>query len=425
MEKLKTKYLIVGAGVSGMSFANYVDDYIIVEKEKEIGGYCRTIQKGNFIWDYAGHFFHFSTEEFRNKFLNNVADEDIINKDKCTKILYKNNVINYPFQTNIHQLPKDEFIDCLYDLYNKTEKEKYDDFLDMLYGKFGKSITEKFLKPYNEKLYACDLHFLDKDAMGRFFPYADINSIINNMKSNSDKSYNNKFLYPKKGAGSFMDILYSKLDSSKVLTNMELNEIDVEKKLAYTENSIIEYDFLINTIPLNKFLGLIGDKNYQDLINELSYNKVLVFNLGFNKKSSFNNEHWMYIPDKDVNFYRIGFYDNILDFNKLSMYIEIGFDKNSVINETVIQKQLDLTLSNLLNLGIIDENTELEEYVSIVMDPAYVHINHDTNIKVKETFNNISKENIYSIGRYGAWTYCSMEDCMIEAKKLAEKLENK
>ncbi len=60
-------------------------------------------------------------------------------------------------------------MNCLYDLFNKEEKETYDNFLDMLYGKFGKSITEMFLKPYNEKLYACDLTKLDKDAMGRFF----------------------------------------------------------------------------------------------------------------------------------------------------------------------------------------------------------------------------------------------------------------
>ena len=64
---------------------------------------------------------------------------------------------------------KEEFIDCLYDLFHKEEKEDYDSFLDMLYGKFGKSIVEKFLKPYNEKLYAVDLKTLDKDAMGRFF----------------------------------------------------------------------------------------------------------------------------------------------------------------------------------------------------------------------------------------------------------------
>lgn len=68
----------------------------------------------------------------------------------------------------------------------------------MLYGKFGKSIVEKFLKPYNEKLYAVDLTTLDKDAMGRFFPYADIPAIIDNMKANKDStSYNNSFLYPR------------------------------------------------------------------------------------------------------------------------------------------------------------------------------------------------------------------------------------
>ena len=38
----------------------------------------------------------------------------------------------------------------------------------MLYAKFGRGICERFLIPYNEKLYACDLAELDKDAMGRF-----------------------------------------------------------------------------------------------------------------------------------------------------------------------------------------------------------------------------------------------------------------
>ena len=177
------KYLIIGAGISGLTFANYTkNNYLILEKESEVGGYCRTIKKGDFIWDYAGHFFHFKTDEFKKLFLNEVNKDDIIHKDKCTKILYKNALIDYPFQTNIHELDKQDFIDCLYDLFNREEKENYNNFLDMLYGKFGKSIVEKFLKPYNEKLYACDLKSLDKDAMGRFFPYADIKQIINNMK---------------------------------------------------------------------------------------------------------------------------------------------------------------------------------------------------------------------------------------------------
>ena len=81
------KYLIIGAGISGLTFANYADgDYLIIEKEKEVGGYCRTIKKKDYVWDYAGHFFHFSTDEFKKKFLDSVNPEDIKYKDKNTKL---------------------------------------------------------------------------------------------------------------------------------------------------------------------------------------------------------------------------------------------------------------------------------------------------------------------------------------------------
>jgi len=421
-DMFKVKYLVIGAGISGLTFANYIkDDYIILEKEAEVGGYCRTIKKGDFIWDYAGHFFHFKTEEFKKIFMDKVDNNDIIYKDKCTKILYKDKFIDYPFQTNIHQLEKQDFIDCLYDLFNKEGKEEYENFLDMLYGKFGKSIVEKFLKPYNEKLYACDLQSLDKDAMGRFFPYADLKQIINNMKNNEDVSYNNKFLYPKNGAGSFIDILYNNLEKEKVKLNTTIESIDKTNKIVTTVNGEkYQYEYLINTAPLNHFLNLFSENEYQEIEKELSYNKVLVFNLGFNKKSKYTKEHWLYIPDKGVNYYRIGFYDNILDADKLSMYIEIGYEKNAEID---VEEQLKLTLENLKKHNIIDDDMKLEEYVSIIMDPAYVHINGKTDKKISELKDNMGKENIYTIGRYGAWTYCSMEDCMVEAKKLSNNLK--
>ena len=36
--------LIVGAGITGLSYAAATsNDYLVIEKEPEIGGYCRTI----------------------------------------------------------------------------------------------------------------------------------------------------------------------------------------------------------------------------------------------------------------------------------------------------------------------------------------------------------------------------------------------
>ena len=51
--------LIIGAGITGLSYALLKgdSDYLILETENEIGGYCRTTRRNGFVWDYSGHFF--------------------------------------------------------------------------------------------------------------------------------------------------------------------------------------------------------------------------------------------------------------------------------------------------------------------------------------------------------------------------------
>lgn len=420
---MKVNNLIIGGGISGLTLANYITDYLIVEKDSSLGGYARTHYVDDYIWDYAGHFFHFKTDEFKSMFINSMDKKDYIIKNKNTYIYFEDKLIDYPFQMNIHELSKDKFIDCLYDLFNKQEKKVYTNFLDMLYGKFGISITEMFLKPYNEKLYATDLTKLDKDAMGRFFPYANIKEIINNMKNHSNTSYNNTFMYPKKGAQVIVNKLCEKVDMNKVMLNTSVTSIDLNKKeVTLSTKEVISYNNLINTIPFNKFLSLLNIQEYTNFSNELSYNKVLVFNLGFDKKSTYNNTDWIYFPDKNINFYRAGFYDNILSTDKLSMYIEIGYSKESIIDESTINKELSLTLDNLKKCKIIDDTFKLVKYESIIMDPAYVHIDTLHDKLVKEIINDLETKNVYSVGRYGNWTYSSMEDAMLQSKELVEKL---
>ena len=420
----KCKYLILGGGVSGLTFANFIksDDYLILEKESELGGYCRTIYQEGYIWDYAGHFFHFATEEMKGFFSDRIPPEDLIKKTKCTRIFYKDIIIDFPFQANIHQLDKEEFIECLYDLYFRTKKEGdvYKSFLDMLYGKFGISITEKFLKPYNEKLYACDLNTLDQDAMGRFFPYADLEQVISNFRNTYGGSYNAQFMYPQKGAKVFVDALAKDIDSNKIYLNERVSFIDGEQCfIETTSGKRIYYEYLINSSSLNTFLDSLRGVKYTNIEKCLSWNKVLVFNLGFEHKSQYTDIHWAYVPDRDINFYRVGFYDNILGESKLSMYVEIGLASSDDVNE---EEQLALTLANLRKLGIIDKDNKLISFSVIMMDPAYVHVNSKldelkTSLKI-----DLKSKNIYTIGRYGDWKYCSIEDSMMDAVRIANEL---
>jgi protoporphyrinogen oxidase len=407
--------LIIGGGISGLSVANFIKNknYLIIEKESEPGGYCRTIKKDGFVWDYSGHFFHFRDKQIKNYLLSEMDISGLITVQKHAQIYYNGQFIDFPFQKNIHQLPKEEFIDCMYDLYFRPTK-KPSNFKEMLVSRFGKSICEKFLFPYNEKLYACELNKLDVDAMGRFFPYANIDEIIKNFKLQDNSSYNSSFTYHRGGAIEYVKSLLKRIDADKLALNEKLISIDPKRHIATTNRRKIKYDILISSIPFNKLLNL-SNISFDEKI--YSYNKVLVFNLGFNQKGDDNN-HWVYFPERKYCFYRIGYYDNIFGDSRMSLYVELGLKKDEDYNE---KSMLELVLKDLRSAGIIS-NHRLISYHSVLLDPAYVHITQKSQDDVTSKMKILKMHNIYSIGRYGGWKYCSIEDNIIEAKDLVNNL---
>ena len=411
--------IIIGAGISGLSYAFFKggNDWGIVEAENEVGGYCRTTKRNGFVWDYSGHFFHFQDAHIREILMERlIAENKVIEVEKATNIKYKKLFVDYPFQTNIHQLDKEEFIDCLVDLFSTGEKE-YSNFKEMLYCKFGKSISEKFLIPYNEKLYACDLNILDKNAMGRFFPYAEREQIVLNFRRHENKSYNSSFTYPIDGAIEYIKELVHRLPTEQIKTRCKVVKILSEKKVVVLANGEERhYDRLISTMPFPQLLELTGIDYNRDCY---SWNKVLVFNIGFDSKGPITDKHWIYFPERKYCFYRVGFYDNILNQNRTSVYVEIGFGKTDVIKPEAWKERV---MADLLKAGLISENQKVVDYEAIIMNPAYVHITDESIVDVKKKKLLLAQNDIYSIGRYGSWTYCSIEDNIKEARTLAESL---
>src|SRR6187549_2464623 len=114
-----TDYLIVGAGVSGLAAAAELQGqpYVVLEADAEIGGYCKTIKREGFVWDYSGHFFHFKHPEIEAWLRERMQQQRILSVARRSFIDYRGHAIDFPFQKNIHQLPQAEFIECLYDLY--------------------------------------------------------------------------------------------------------------------------------------------------------------------------------------------------------------------------------------------------------------------------------------------------------------------
>lgn len=415
-----TTYLIIGAGISGLSFANFVqdEDYLILEANSEIGGWCKTVKQDGFVWDYSGHFFHFRQPDIEEYLIARMPKDEVVTVERNAQIHYKHHMLDFPFQKNIHQLPKEEFIECLYDLYFKDSQSHdghAESFKGMLYEKFGRAISEKFLIPYNEKLYACDLNELDREAMGRFFPYADVGDVIQNMRQADNSSYNSTFTYPKGGAIMYVNALMSEIDPAKVALNESLVSIDVARRQARTSTGrVIQYKHLISSAPFDQLMAMTS-MEYD--ASALSYNKVLVFNLGFDKKGA-KDVHWVYFPERQYSFYRIGYYDNIMEDDRMSLYVELGYKADQTPD---VQGAMDQVMKDLRSAGVITDQ-ELVSSHTVTLDPAYVHITKRSKALFDEWNSTLGFAGVHSIGRYGGWTYCSIEDNIIEARDLALQL---
>ena len=420
----RVRFLVVGAGISGLAFADRVgtgQDVLVLEADREIGGYCKTVETDGFVWDYSGHFFHFKHKDIEADLVRRMGEAAVLTVRKDSRIYWApDRWIDFPFQKNIHQLPAAEFLECLHDLHFRGDQSaKPKSFEEMLYLRFGRGIAERFLVPYNEKLYATNLAALDVDAMGRFFPHADENDIIRNFTKPDNASYNATFTYPRGGAIQYVRALAQGVRPDRIALNERLVGLDLKRKVATTTMREIGFEHLVSSAPFVNLLEVAGlpvpDGVY-------SWNRVLVFNLGFDRKGP-ESIHWAYFPQRDISFYRVGFYDNIMAAgshasSRMSLYVELGFSRGSPID---VEASRARVLRDLEGCGITSGHQVVAEH-HVVMDPAYVHITRAAMSDHADKKRLLESRGIHTIGRYGGWTYCAIEDNIVEARALADSL---
>ena len=135
-----------------------------------------------------------------------------------------------------------------------------------------------------------------------------------------------------------------------------------------------------------------------------SHNKVAVFNLGFDRKG-LEAVHWIYYPQKELSFYRV----------------EVGLPGEAELEADDWGALKARVLADLQTCGVVDDQTLVASH-EVLLDPAYVHITmrSDAEAAAKRTL--LAEQNVHSIGRYGGWTYCSIEDNIVEARALAGRL---
>ena len=110
------KYLILGAGPAGLTFANKIKQggetsFIVLEREATAGGLCRSVDVDGSPFDIGGGHFLDVRRPQVNEFLFDFMPEEEWDKyTRDSRIVVNGNVINHPIEANIWQMKIEFFV---------------------------------------------------------------------------------------------------------------------------------------------------------------------------------------------------------------------------------------------------------------------------------------------------------------------------
>jgi len=433
------RILIIGAGLTGLSTAYHLEqqnfsDFKIFEKEETCGGLARSVTQNGFTFDFTGHLLHCNDPYFQT-FLNRILPQNSLDKITRNSSVYINQKISpYPFQMNLGSLEPQDIAQCLCGFAKRKHQiQNPQNFHDWVLKYFGSGIGKHFFFPYNTKLLAYDLKKITPCWAGRFVPQTSMKDLLEGLMSPDKKKqtgYNHHFSYPKVGGiQTFVDSLRRKI-KSKIQTNHTIESINLKKKTITCTNGKTEsFETLVTTMPLDHLLNSLEEPSHVSLkqvSKKLLFNSVINFNFG--SRSLYQiDKHWMYVPEKKYQFYRLGFWHNISPSlapkDQGSLYGEVSYlphKTNSQEQEKILTKSVKQALV-MFDLSRNDLTTEK----NLHLKHAYVIYNHWRAKHLQKIHNALHEYAIYSVGRYGEWKYSSMQEAILDGKQVATNILKK
>ena len=150
MSEKTYKYLILGAGPSGLSFANRLleqgeTDFLVLEKEEEAGGLCRSMDVDGSPLDIGGGHFLDVRRPKVDEFLFQFMPENEWDKyDRDSRIQIGEEIIGHPMEANIWQMSLEKQVAYLKSIAIagcNTGEEMPEEFICWIYWKLGERIA--------------------------------------------------------------------------------------------------------------------------------------------------------------------------------------------------------------------------------------------------------------------------------------------
>lgn len=422
---------ILGGGISGLSLAYlYQAESEVLEKGERVGGHCQTHEKDGFLYDEGGHILFSRDPDLLSRMLE-VLGDNVEQHYRNNKVWHRGRLVKYPFENGLGDLDKEEIFDCLIHFLNNDHPEPTN-LREWIYYTFGKGIAERYLIPYNRKIWKTDPSNISLDWVGGRVPKPPAEDVIKSALGITTEGYTHQlyFWYPKQGGIEALPKALAQAASPRcrITTGFEVTWVERSGSRWVVSNGVEErqYDELVSTIPIPELIRVLKGvpEDVKEAAQSLHYNSSIFVLLGLDR-CAHPELVAVYFAQPDVIFHRLcflhSFSQGCVPAGKYSLLAEISCRRDDEVWRSSDHEIVRRVVADLVREGFIAEGDILTTDVHRSLY-SYVVYELDYRRYQATVRSHLEGMGIRLLGRFAEFEYLNMDHCFARAMTLAEEL---
>lgn len=393
------KYIVIGAGMSGLAVANLLQDkgneVIVYERDARPGGMIKCdIVEGCLFHRTGGHIFNTKRNDVMDWFWKHFDQEKEFTRSLRNSVVVFDDqlTVPYPIENHVYYFDAETQRSFIRDfLAIAKEQKEPDNFEAFLKCRFGDTLYRLYFQPYNYKVWRRDLAKVPLSWLEGKLPMPTVEDMIyNNINHVEEREFvHSSFFYPNKGGSQFLADRLS--ENLKIRYNNPVWRIERKgNALVVNDEACDRVVFCGNVKMLPMLLGI--DSFVKEIIALEAHGTTSVF-----CEIDRNPYSWVYLPDREHEAHRVICTGNFSVHNNAGGKMTATVEFTDAISKEAI-------VDNLARVSFHPQylTHHYEEY-------TYPIQNNHTREMIAALKTHLSKEGIYLVGRFAEWEYCNMD----------------
>ncbi len=428
----KKKFIIIGAGISGLTLALELkkknQEVIIFEKLKFPGGLTRTEKVKGINYDCGPHLYHTNNSDIKNYwfklFKKNVRSPKLFGANFKNGKFYE-----YPIskESLSKQFPKNERLKIIKELENRNldmvkSAKNYEEFVNII---AGKTLAKIFFTKYPTKLWGISPNKLSAKFAPRRVEIRDDSRPFHSGQNKWAGVLNNGCGTLSKSIENELKKLGTNVNYETELKGIKQNGTEIKELIFNKEKiKINPYDTVISTLPITNLSKLLKIKSNL-------WNRSLKIACFVTKKTILHKKYsFLYFDDQNIFFHRVSLLDDFAVNNspkgKSILSCEVSYKEGDKIDKLSDQKILARCKQDLINLNIIKKGQKIYNLHLLHAGPVYPVVQNGYEKKLSKVKSEIEKfNNLYTHGSLAEFEYADTQILTAKSIDLAKILLDK